>query len=408
VAVRAYFNEPAPRIVHLGHTTVAGGAELGLVRMLRADPPWHATVLYPPDPSGDGVFDDLPFTIATHEVGVAQPYGASDATAARAAVVGARLLVQAAAARLHPSFGHADLIVANSTRSAAYGALALATSRKPFIVYLHDIVGEESLGGFGEKMMTRVVLPRADGVIANSKATLASAEPYLRRDALREVIPGASGATGMPRGVREPGPLRVGMLARIDPWKGQMLLLDAFAQAFPTGEETLEFAGGAPFGHADYLEALRDRAEVLGVADRVRFLGHVEGVDRLLRHWDVGVQASMRAEPLGLNVLEYLDAGLATVVAAEGGPIEWVRDDVNGLAVPARNVGALADALRRLGADDALRARLSSAAARTPGLSADHVITERHAQAYRRVIAQCSRSAVRMATAARTVIDPVP
>lgn len=407
MAVRANYFERSPRVVHLGHTTVAGGAELGLARMLRADPPWHPTVLHAPDPAGDGVFDDLPPSIETDQIGVAQPYGASGATAGRAAAVGARLLAQAVATRFHPAFRRADIVVANSTRAAAYGALAVTGSRKPFVVYLHDIVGEESLGAFGVSMMTRIVLPRADGVIANSNATLASAEPYLRIDAVREVIPGASGVTGRPRRLRDPGPLRVGMLARIDPWKGQMLLLDAFAQAFPTGDETLEFAGGAPFGHDGYATALRARAETLGVADRVCFLGHVNDVDGLLRRWDVGVQASMRAEPLGLNVLEYLDASLAVVVAAEGGPIEWVHDGVNGLAVTPRNVGALADALRRLGGDDGLRARLSAAAARTPGLSSDHIIAEQHAQAYRRVIALRQRPAM-VPVPARALMHTVP
>jgi len=366
---------------------VAGGAELGLARMLRADPPWSASVLLPPDPAEDGAFADLPASIPIHRIGVAQPYGASGASPTSAFAVGARLLAQAMATRGHRSFRQADLVVANSTRAAAYGALAVTGSRKPFLVYLHDIMDRETLGGFGLRMMTKIVLPRADGVIANSQATLASAEPHLRQGAVREVMAGASGLTGRPRGKRDPGPLRVGMLARIDPWKGQLLLLDAFARAFGDGDEILEFAGGAPFGHADYAEALRDRAGALGLADRVRLLGHVDDVASLLRRWDVGVQASMRAEPLGFNVLEYLDSGLATVVAAEGGPVEWVRDGVNGLAVAPRDAEALAAALRRLGADDALRARLSEAAQKTPGLATDHAVAESHAGAYRRVIA---------------------
>ncbi|MCE4027829.1 glycosyltransferase family 4 protein [Microbacterium sp. Au-Mic1] len=377
----------APRVAHLAHTTVAGGAELGLARMLRADPPWTASLLLPPEPAEDGVFADLPGSIPIHRIGVAQPYGASGASSVGAVAMGARLLAQAVATRTHRAFRQADLVVANSTRAAAYGALAATGSRTPFLVYLHDIMDRETLGGFGLRMMTKVVLPRADGVIANSQATLASAEPHLRRNAVREVMAGASGLTGRPRGTRAPGPLRVGMLARIDPWKGQLLLLDAFARAFPDGDEILEFAGGAPFGHADYADELRGRAEALGLAGRVRLLGHVDDVASLLRRWDVGVQASMRAEPLGFNVLEYLDAGLATVVAAEGGPAEWVHDGVNGLSFAPRDPEALAAALRRLGADGALRARLSEAAPRTPGLATDHAVAESHAEAYRRVLA---------------------
>ena len=195
---------------------MAGGAELGLARMLRADPPWSASVLLPPDPAEDGAFAGLPVSIPIHRIGVAQPYGASGASPTSAFAVGARLLAQAVATRRHRSFRDAELVVANSTRAAAYGALAVTGSRKPFLVYLHDIMDRETLGGFGLRMMTTVVLPRADGVIANSQATLASAEPHLRHDAVREVLAGASGLTGRRRGARDPGPLRVGMLARID------------------------------------------------------------------------------------------------------------------------------------------------------------------------------------------------
>ena len=75
-------------------------------------------------------------------------------------------------------------------------------------------------------------------------------------------------------------------------------------------------------------------------------------VPRLLDTWDVAVQFSTRPEPLGQNVLQYLAAGCAVVVADEGGPAEWIEDGVNGLRVTPRDVGALAEALRALDADD--------------------------------------------------------
>lgn len=65
-------------------------------------------------------------------------------------------------------------------------------------------------------------------------------------------------------------------------------------------------------------------------------------------------------EPWGLVVNEAMDAGLAVIAsdavgAAAGG---LVRDGVNGLVVGAKDAGALAEAMRRLAADEALRRRL--------------------------------------------------
>ena len=85
-------------------------------------------------------------------------------------------------------------------------------------------------------------------------------------------------------------------------------------------------------------------------------------------------------------MLQYLASGRAVVVADEGGPVEWVDDGVNGLRVPPRDVAALADALRRLAADPALRLRLASAAATTPGLLTDAEVGAAHARFYADVL----------------------
>ncbi|GAA4374111.1 glycosyltransferase [Agromyces bauzanensis] len=378
------------RVLHLDHTTVGGGAEYALFRMLLAEPGWWPYLLLARSPGGSvGVYDAVPTRIPRRMSGVRQPAGASSGGLRAAVSVGARVVAQAIATRCSRAFATADLIDANTARAAAYGALAARWSRKPFVVHLRDLVDPEALGRSGHALMVRVVLPRADGAIANSRATLDSARRYLRSGVIAEVIPSASGLrVGGASAVRSEGPVRhVGMLARIDPWKGQHLLLAAFARAFGgDGEVRLQFAGDAPFGHEEHLEELRRTAETLGVAEQVDFLGHVGDIDALLAGWDVAVQASTRPEPLGQNVLQYLAAGRAVIAADEGGPAEWITDGVNGLLVPPRDVDALASALRRLDGDAVLRARLAASAAETPGLLDDAAVTRAHQDFYERVV----------------------
>lgn len=366
---------------------MAGGAEFALLRMLRAGAPWSPLVmLAPTDDPGLGVFDDLPAGVPRRVVGVRQPAGASSGGFAFQVVAGTRLLAQAASTRIHPGFRGADIVDANTARAAAYGGLAARSSRVPLVVHVRDMVDREALGRFGHAVMTRIVLPRADGVVSDTRSSLESALPYLRPDAVARVIPSASGLRRRRPTPRPAGGLRVGMLARIDPWKGQRLVLDAFADAFAGGDAQLEFAGSAPFGHDGFLRELRARAAELGVADQVRFLGHVADVDRLIDEWDVAVQASTRPEPLGQNVLQYLAAGRVVVVADEGGPTEWVRDGENGLRFAARDTASLAGVLRRVAADPGLRERLGSAAASTPGLLTDSEVAAAHGTFYADVI----------------------
>lgn len=386
-----------PRVLHLDHTTVAGGAEFALLRMLQAGVSWAPLVmLAPTGESGLGVYAGLPSSAPRRVVGVRQPAGVSGGGPVLQLVAVARLLVQALVTRLHPAFRTADVVDANTARAAAYGALAARLSRRPFVVHLRDMTDPDALGPTGHLLMTRLILPRADGVVSDTVPPMDSARPYLRSDVVARVIPSASGLRlrdAVP--ARPAAGLRVGMLARIDPWKGQSLLLEAFADAFAGRDARLEFAGSAPFGHDGFLAGLRARADELGIGDQVGFLGHVADVEALLERWDVAVQASTRPEPLGQNVLQYLAAGCAVVVADEGGPTEWVQDDVNGVRFRPRDRDALAAALARLGGDRELRARLGRQAIATPGLLDDGEVAAAHSVFYAEVIDAVRRRAPR-------------
>jgi glycosyltransferase involved in cell wall biosynthesis len=379
------------KVLHLGHTAAAGGAEFALIRMLQAGVHWRPAVLLPPT-DGRGVFARLPVDVPLRVAGVRQPAGVSAGGIGLIADATARLIAQTVVTRFHPGFRRADLIDANTTRAAAYGALAAWTSRVPFIVHLRDMAHPEALGRGGFEVLRRVVLSRADGVIADTHATLDSARPYLRSDAATAVIPSASGLTLRLEGPGLPtGPVIVGMLARIDPWKGQADLLEAFAIALAETDARLQFAGDVFFGHEEYLAKLRRRADELGLSDRVDFLGHVDDVGSLLDTWHIAVQASTRPEPLGQNVLQYLAAGRAVIVADEGGPTEWVRNEENGLRAAPRDLSSLAEALRRLALDVPLRDRLAAQAARTPGLLDDASVAASHSAFYAEVMARAGQ-----------------
>ena len=65
-----------------------------------------------------------------------------------------------------------------------------------------------------------------------------------------------------------------------------------------------------------------------------------------------------------MSVLEAMAAGLPVVASAVGGVPELVREGETGMLVPPRDSAALAEALRRLVDDPALRDRLGEAGRR--------------------------------------------
>jgi glycosyltransferase involved in cell wall biosynthesis len=158
------------------------------------------------------------------------------------------------------------------------------------------------------------------------------------------------------------GKLRIGIVGRFAPWKGQDVFLAAaeqLAPQFPEAEFVL--AGSALFGEHDFERDLHNRADREPLRGRVRFLGFCDDVWSVYRDLDVAVHASTQAEPYGNVVLEAMASRTPIVAAAAGGPLEIVDDGENGLLVPPGDPEALASMLGRLLADPDERRRLGHA-----------------------------------------------
>ncbi|MGV0871972.1 glycosyltransferase [Mycolicibacterium sp. XJ879] len=205
------------------------------------------------------------------------------------------------------------------------------------------------------------IVSQAAGVIANSEYTLQTAAPHIRPGVPAQVI-------ASPIGLAHHRPTRqidervkvIGMLARIQEWKGQELLMRAFADTFRGSSISLELAGSPAFGQENYLAYLRKLGYELGVGSQIKFLGHISEIWPLLDSWDICVHASLHTEPLGQNVLQYLAACRPTVAANAGGPAEWIEHGKTGLLYEPADQAALSATLSRLVKDNALRNRLSA------------------------------------------------
>jgi glycosyltransferase involved in cell wall biosynthesis len=214
------------------------------------------------------------------------------------------------------------------------------------------------LGGYYDLKYYR----RCDHLIGNTRAivdyAVAKGWPRERIVYLPNFVPdSAAAAAGAALGGRAPLALALG---RLHPNKGFDLLLEALAA---TRDITLWIAGDGPL--RPRLERLATR---LGINGRVCFLGWREDVPRLLATADLLVCPSLH-EPLGNVVIEAWSAGLPVVATASDGPAALIRDGENGILVPlpgSRGGGpqALADAIERVCADPALRARLGEAGRR--------------------------------------------
>lgn len=144
-------------------------------------------------------------------------------------------------------------------------------------------------------------------------------------------------------------------VGRLDERKGVRTAVEALAKL--PGEARLRIAGGWDEEEA---RTLRELAERLGLGDRVTLDGQVDSAALHDAYgWaDAVVFPVIWDEPWGLVPLEAMARGRPAVATGRGGSAEYLRDGENCVLFGAGDPEALAAAVRRLGADPGLRARL--------------------------------------------------
>ncbi len=211
------------------------------------------------------------------------------------------------------------------------------------------------------KLARRLVYPLADAVTVQTED---GAEWFKRRTRVKHavVIPNAARLPqdlAIDTGGPTAGPSRSLILAmgRLTDQKGFDLLLDAFHRSglAQTGWH-LVILGQGPEHFA-----LEQQAARLQLADAVTFGGFVS-VGPWLSRADIFVLSS-RYEGFPNALMEALQMQRACVsFDCLSGPRDLIENNRNGLLVPAEDVAALSEALKRLAADPDLRRRLGAEA----------------------------------------------
>jgi glycosyltransferase involved in cell wall biosynthesis len=132
-------------------------------------------------------------------------------------------------------------------------------------------------------------------------------------------------------------------------WKGQDVLLDAAPQVFARYPDARILLVGAAYGRDDgFARLIAQRVAVPEMAGRVLLLGGRKDVADILSISSVVVHASTQPEPFGRTFLEGMALGRPVIASAEGGPLDVITHENDGLLIAPRDPAQLASAIVRI------------------------------------------------------------
>lgn len=176
-----------------------------------------------------------------------------------------------------------------------------------------------------------------------------------------------------------------GIVARLVDAKGHTFLFQAAALL----KDQYPQLKIAVLGQGVLEQQLRDQAADLGIADRVQFLGFREDMEYCIQAFDIGTQPSIDCDTSSFSMKEQMAAGIPLIASDYGGLTEIIDDGVEGLIIAAGTVEPLADALKKLLDDAALRKSMAEKGIeRVQAEFSSEVFVRRTLEVYQRLVAE--------------------
>ena len=245
-----------------------------------------------------------------------------------------------------------DLIHTNSLKADIIGGIAARIAGLPVVWHVRDRIETDYLPKIVVRVFRLLSQNLPDFVIANSSATLATLHLDKKRkgvpvDANGRVVHDGCNVVSIKDGSEvSKTTVRIGLIGRISPWKGQDIFIKAAALLKAKHPEAkFEIIGAPLFAERSYEADLRKLCDELNLNDTVEFAGFVENVPSRIAELDIVVHASTTGEPFGQVIIEGM-AEQKPVVATNGGGVpEIVQDGITGLLVPMGDALRMAEAI---------------------------------------------------------------
>ena len=275
---------PTLRVTYFDHCAKLSGGELALARLVPAIEGVEPTVILGQSGPLEEVLADLGIPTEVMPIDGGLNGMSKDRVGARAvspatvlALLRSIFELRARLRRTRP-----DLLHANSLKSGVIGSIAGRLAGVPVVWHVRDRIAPDYLPRPAVHLIRLLLRFLPQAVIANSETTRATLVGVNGVAVVASPVNGADDSFEAPPARAMDVPLRIVMIGRLSPWKGQRVFLQAFTSAFAGAEVEAIIAGGPLFGEEAYERELHEFADELGISGQVSFVGHVDDVPALL------------------------------------------------------------------------------------------------------------------------------
>ncbi|MCH7407956.1 glycosyltransferase family 4 protein [Belliella sp. DSM 111904] len=246
-----------------------------------------------------------------------------------------------------------DIIYSN-TSAVLVGGWVAKKHNLPHVTHLHEIIASPSwLKGF----LGKVINKHSNLVIAVSKAVKDSWSDKIEPKKINLLYNGIphqpyheiTSKINQDLPKESEGKILIGMIARVNHWKGQHYFIEIAEQLSKT-KSGLHFiiVGDAFPGTEHFVDSLLRKISRSGIKEKISYLGYRTDIPEILNTLDIFILPSILPDPLPTTVLEAMAAGKPVIATNIGGAREMVIDGDTGLLIPFDNAEVAAKAMLQL------------------------------------------------------------